>query len=60
MVLAAFFWIGPIAIVVPKPESNAFRDKGLGLPIYLLVGFLALLRIFTSNIALRAQPLLLL
>ena len=41
-------------IVVPRPESVAFRDKGLGLLIYLLMGCLALLRIVASNAALIA------
>ena len=45
--------------VVPKPNSDAFRDKGLRLPIYLLVGFLAVLWVVASNAALIAQPLLL-
>ena len=45
--------------VVPKPESDAFRGKGLRLPIYLLVDFLALLRIVASNASLIAQSLLL-
>ena len=41
---------------VPKPKSATFRDKGLGLPIYLLVGFLALLLIVASNTVLTTQP----
>ena len=51
--------ISPIKPVVPELESDVFRDKGLGLPIYLLVGFLALLQIVASNVALTAKSLLL-
>ena len=42
--------------MVPKSRNVAFRDEGLGLPIYLLVGFVALLLIVASNTALTAQP----
>ena len=42
-------------IVVPKPNSTSFRDGEFELPICLLVGFVALLLVIASNIALTAQ-----
>ena len=44
-----------ILYVVPNPSSNSLRDNEFGLPIYLLVGILALLLNVTSNTALIAQ-----
>ena len=43
-------------IVVARPSSTSFRDGELGLQIYLLVGFLALLLDVASNATLTAQP----
>ena len=40
--------------VVPKPSGTSSRDGEFGLPIYLLVGFLALLLGIASNVALTA------
>ena len=42
--------------MVPKPSGPPFRGGEFGLPIYLLVDFLALLLVIASNIALTAQP----
>ena len=42
-------------IVLPKPSGAFFRDEEFGLPIYLLVGFLAFLLVVASNIALTPQ-----
>ena len=42
--------------VVPKPSGTSFWDGEFGLPIYLLVGFLAILLVIASNAALIAQP----
>ena len=41
--------------MVPKPSGTSFRDGEFRLPIYLLVGFLALLLVNASNVALTAQ-----
>jgi len=42
--------------VVPKPSGFTYREEEFELPIYLLVGFLALLLGLASNPALTAQP----
>ena len=47
-------------IVGPRPSDTSLKDGELGLPIYLLVGFLTLLLDVASNAALAAElsPLL--
>jgi len=42
--------------VVPKPSGPPFRGGEFGLPIYLLVDFLALLLVIASNTTLTTQP----
>ena len=42
--------------MVPKPRGASFKDEEFGFLIYLLVGFLTLLLVVASNVALIAQP----
>ena len=46
-----------ILYMVPNPPGNSLWDNEFGLPIYLLVGILALLLNVTSNTALIAQTI---
>ena len=44
--------------MVPEPVNVTFLDKGFRFPIYLLVGFLTILRIMASNTTWTVQFLL--
>ena len=61
--LEVFYWVGfpqTTPIVGLRPSDTSLKDGELGLPIYLLVGFLTLLLDVASNAALAAKlsPLL--
>ena len=50
-----FFFASYDEFVVPNPLDNSLWDDEFGLPIYLLVGILALLLNVASNTTLIAQ-----